>query len=132
LVYDNIDKTSYEEERSDEDTEFSSNYDITRYFPRGDTGSIIITTRLQRLMSLGSQVHLRKLDVHDGLLILEKHVGRSLKRTGSHTASNNSEIDEWDLGSYFLFSLRMRSVRPCHLYLCKLISPQMRLHSSND
>jgi len=98
----NIDKTSYEEESSNEDTEFSSNYDITQYFPRGDTGSIIITTRLQLLVSLGSQVHLRKLDVHDGLLILERHVGRSLKRTGSHTAStNNSEMDEWDLGLCF-------------------------------
>jgi len=113
LVYDNIDKTSYEEETSDEDTEFDSTYDITKYFPRGDTGSIIITTRLQRLVSLGSQVYLRKLDIHDGLLILEKHVGRSLKQTGSHTTStNNSEIDGWDPGSYFLFSLR-----PCHLYL---------------
>ena len=133
LVYDNIDKTSYEEETSDKDTEFSSNYDITQYFPRGDTGSIIITTRLQRLVSLGSQVHLRKLDVHDGLLILEKHVGRSLKRTGSRTAlSNNSEIDEWDLGLCFLFSFRMRSIRPCHLYFYKLISPQMQLHLLND
>jgi len=98
----NIDKTSYEEESSNEDTEFSSNYDITQYFPRGDTGSIIITTRLQLLVSLGSQVHLRKLDVHDGLLILERHVGRSLKRTGSHTAStNNPGMDEWDLGLCF-------------------------------
>ncbi|PMD21094.1 TPR-like protein [Hyaloscypha hepaticicola] len=82
LVYDNIDKTSYEEETSDQNTESSSTYDITRYFPRGDTGSIIITTRLQRLVSLGSQVHLRKVDVLDGLLILEKRAGRSLKRTG--------------------------------------------------
>ena len=107
----NIDKTSYEEESSNEDTEFSSNYDITQYFPRGDTGSIIITTRLQLLVSLGSQIHLRKLNVRDGLLILEKHVGRSLKRMGSHaTSTNNPEIYEWDLGSCFLFSLRMRSV----------------------
>jgi hypothetical protein len=111
LVYDNIDMTSYEEETSDEDTEFSSTYDITQYFPRGDGGSIIVTTRLRRLVSLGGEVHLRKLDIHDGLLILEKHVGRSLKRTGSHTTStNNSEIDRWDPGSCFLFPLRMRSI----------------------
>jgi hypothetical protein len=106
LVYDNIDKTSYEEELSDEDTEFSSTYDITQYFPQGDRGSIIVTTRLQRLVSLGSQVYLRKLDVQDSLLILEKHAGQSLKRTDSHTTSTNeSEIDRWDRGSCFLFSL---------------------------
>ena len=98
LVYDNIDRSSYEEETSDQNTE-SSTYDITQYFPRGDTGSIIITTRLQRLVSLGSQVHLLKLDILDGLLILEKYAGRSLKRTGSHTTStDNSEINEWDPG----------------------------------
>jgi hypothetical protein len=123
LVYDNIDKTSYEE-TSNEDTNISSTYDITQYFPRGDTGSIIITTRLQRLVSLGGQIHLRKLDVHDGLLILEKHVGRSLKRVGSHiTPTNNSEIDTWEPGLCFLFSLRMRSIRPCYLCLYKLMSP---------
>jgi hypothetical protein len=99
LVFDNIDKTSYEEEAFDQNTESSSTYDITRYFPRGDTGSIIITTRLSRLVSLGSQIHLRKLDILDGLLILEKYAGRSLKQIDSHTAStNNSEIDEWDPG----------------------------------
>jgi hypothetical protein len=124
LVYDNIDKTFYEEETSDENTGFSSTYDITQYLPRGDAGSIIITTRLQRLASLGSQVHLRKLDVHDSLLVLERHAGRSLKRTGSHNIStNNSEIDGWDLGLSFLFSLGMRSIRPFNLYIYKLISP---------
>jgi hypothetical protein len=99
LVFDNIDRTSYEEASDQKNTESSSTYDITTYFPRGDSGSIVITTRLQRLVSLGSQVHLRKLNVLDGLLILEKYTGRSLKRTGSHIAStNNSEIDEWDPG----------------------------------
>jgi hypothetical protein len=34
LVYDNIDKTSYEEETSERNTESSSTYDITRYFKR--------------------------------------------------------------------------------------------------
>jgi hypothetical protein len=99
LVFDNIDKTSYEEEASEQNTMSSPAYDITRYFPRGDTGSIVITTRLQRLISLGSYVHLRKLDILDSLLILERHTGRSLKRTSSHTTStSNSEIDEWDPG----------------------------------
>jgi hypothetical protein len=99
LVYDNIDKTSYEEGTSDQNSESSSTYDITRYFPRGDAGSIIITTRIQRLRSLGCQVHLRKLNVLDSLLLLEEYAGRSLKRTSSHTNSTGRfKISEWDPG----------------------------------
>jgi hypothetical protein len=97
LVFDNINKTSYEEV-SNQDTE-SSSYNITQYFPRGDTGSIIITTRLQRLVSLGSQVHFHKLNVLDSLLILEKHRGRSLKQMSSHTIPiDNCKMDEWNPG----------------------------------
>jgi hypothetical protein len=94
LVFDNIDKTSYEEESSSQDSN-SSSYDITQYFPPGDTGSIIITTRLQRLASLGYYVHLRKLDVLDSLFILEKHARRPLKR---NPLADGSEIIQWDPG----------------------------------
>lgn len=97
LVFDNIDKTSYEEE-PDLHTEISS-YDITQYFPGSDTGSIIVTTRLQRLVSLGSPVPLRKLSVLDGLLILENHTRRSLRRSGRQTTSEDmSEFEDWDPG----------------------------------
>lgn len=98
LVYDNVDRTSYEEDMSDQTAKPFSTYDITQYFPRGDSGSIIITTRLQRLVSLGSQVYVRMLDVLDSLLILEKHAGRTLKRIGSPTTAENSQINEWDPG----------------------------------
>ncbi|KAH0558618.1 hypothetical protein GP486_004729 [Trichoglossum hirsutum] len=91
LIFDNIDETSYEEVPSQSTT--SSSYDITQYFPGGDTGSIIITTRLQRLASLGSHVHLRKASISDSLLILEKHARRSLKRSAS---VEEPEIDQWD------------------------------------
>jgi hypothetical protein len=98
LIFDNIDKTSYEEEESDQHTGLAS-YDIAQYFPRSDTGSIIITTRLQRLVSLGSAVPLRKLDALDSLLILEKHVGRNLRRRDSQAILKDlSEIEEWDPG----------------------------------
>jgi hypothetical protein len=93
LIFDNIDETSYEEVPSQSTT--SSSYDITQYFPRGDTGSIIVTTRLQRLASLGSHVHLCKVNISDGLLILEKHARRSLKRS---TLIKEPEIDQWDPG----------------------------------
>jgi hypothetical protein len=97
LVFDNIDKTSYGEE-SDQHIGTSS-YDITQYFPGGDSGSIIVTTRLQRLISLGSSISLRKLSVLDGLFILENHARRSLRRSGRQTASEDMlEFEDWDPG----------------------------------
>lgn len=97
LIFDNIDKTSYEEE-PDQHTGMSS-YDITKYFPGGDTGSIIITTRLQRLVSLGSPFYLQNLNILDGLLLLENHTRRSL-RLGSRQASSENllGIEDWDPG----------------------------------
>jgi hypothetical protein len=94
LVFDNIDKTSYEEESTNQNSN-SLSYDISQYFPPGDTGSIIVTTRLQRLASLGYYVHLRNLDVLDSLFILEQHARRALKRT---PLVDGSEITHWDLG----------------------------------
>jgi hypothetical protein len=97
LAFDNIDKTSYEEE-ADRHTGMSS-YDITQYFPGGDTGSIIVTTRLQRLVSLGSPVYLQKLGIVDGLLLLENHTRRSLRLRNRQVASENSSgIEDWDPG----------------------------------
>lgn len=97
LVFDNIDKTSYEEE-PDQHPGMSS-YDITQYFPGGDTGSIIVTTRLQRLVSLGSPVYLQKLSIVDGLLLFENHTRRSLRLGGRQaTSENSSGIEDWDPG----------------------------------
>jgi len=97
LVFDNIDQTSYEEEFDQHIG--TSSYDITEYFPRGDSGSIIVTTRLQRLVSLGSSVSLRKLSVLDGLFLLENHARRSLRRSGRQTASEDMlEFEDWDPG----------------------------------
>jgi hypothetical protein len=94
LVFDNIDKTSYEEESTNQNSN-SSSYDISQYFPPSDAGSIIVTTRLQRLASLGYCVHLRKLSVLDSLFILEKHARRALKRD---PLVDGSEITHWDPG----------------------------------
>jgi hypothetical protein len=95
LVFDNIDMTSYEEEPG----QHTSSYDITQYFPRSDTGSIIVTTRLQRLISLGSPVYLQKLGIVDGLLLLESHTRRSLRLDSRQAAlQNSSGIEDWDLG----------------------------------
>jgi hypothetical protein len=105
LVFDNIDKTSYE--ALDDDSESLSSYDITQYFPGGDLGTIIITTRLQRLTTLGNQVHLRKIDVRSGVLILEKHAGKSFKRPSGLGDGGETETEILDPGqSMYLLSER--------------------------
>jgi hypothetical protein len=96
LIYDNIDKTSHGEETTDQNSE---SYDITEYLPKSDIGSIIITTRLQRLGSLGNQVHLRPLNAEDSLSILEEYIGRSLKRI---VPTDTPEISGWDPGWFSL------------------------------
>lgn len=106
LVYDNIDKTSYSEKEPRSSEHPSTDYNIEDYFPDGDTGSIIITTRLQRLVSLGSEVKLGKLDILDSLVVLERHAGRVLKTEGyegrSSTSMTNSFDDTaWDPGECF-------------------------------
>lgn len=100
LIYDNIDETSYE---AGDDATNSSTYDITHYFPRGDSGSIIITTRLQRLQSLGGEIHVRKAERLDSLLILEQHARRSLQRSDIQPGEvDKSDMRCWDPGKFFL------------------------------
>jgi len=94
LVYDNIDKTCYG--ASSADAESQACYNIEEYLPGGDAGAIIITTRLQRLAKLGEQVHVRKIDVLNGVLILEKQSGKSFRRSsdpeGGKEGTNSAEI----------------------------------------
>lgn len=103
LIYDNIDKTSYGD-TSTSDPETSSIYNIREYFPRNMAGSIIITTRLSRLRSLGHEVSLGKLKIIDSLLLLEKHSGQSLKQTSddinSTTSDEIGEIQDWHTGQF--------------------------------
>jgi hypothetical protein len=80
LIYDNVDKTSYGEETTNHN---SQSYDIKEYLAKSDSGSVIITTRLQRLESLGYPVYLRPLSLEDGLSILETHARWVLKRSAS-------------------------------------------------
>lgn len=111
LVYDNIDKTSYG--ASDGDGESQACYNIEEYFPGGDAGAIVITTRLQRLAKLGEYVHVRRIDVLNGVLILEKQSGKSFKRSsipeGGSAETNGIEII--DPGEY----------KSCALQSCSLL-----------
>ncbi|KAH0535996.1 hypothetical protein FGG08_007113 [Glutinoglossum americanum] len=98
LIFDNIDKTSYE--ASDSDVDSLSSYDITQYFPGGDVGAIIITTRLQRLVTLGDSIYLGRIDTKNGILILEKNAGKSMRRSGNTVAGReDTEIGMFDQAS---------------------------------
>jgi hypothetical protein len=90
LVFDNIDKTSYR--ASGADAESQACYNIEDYLPGGDVGAIIITTRLQRLATLGEQVHVRKIDVLSAVSILEKQSGKSF-RSGDREAGKGGKTD---------------------------------------
>ncbi|KAI9773562.1 MAG: hypothetical protein M1840_006836 [Geoglossum simile] len=95
LIFDNIDRTSFG--ASDSDAESLASYNITHYFPRGDVGTIIITTRLQRLADLGDAINLRKIDMRNSILILEKHAGKRLKQSSNFIADKEgAEIEEFD------------------------------------
>jgi hypothetical protein len=88
LIYDNVDRTSFN--APENSTESLSAYDISEYFPSGDVGSIIITTRLRRLAVLGKSLQLRKLGKEESLAILEKHSSKSFSALmdGSHVEGN--------------------------------------------
>ena len=98
LIFDNVDKTSYE--ASTDDSESRMAYDITDYFPDGDMGTIIITTRLPRLSTLGGFVEVGKIDLLSGLLILENRSRKSLKiKPGENdTESKIADVQDYSQG----------------------------------
>jgi len=113
LIFDNIDKTSYGEDTDQKD---DSSYNIEGYLPSSDSGSIIITTRLPRLGDLGDSIQIHPLDFENSLLLLAKHVGRSLKQSSPENAGN---VETWDPGSY-LCSIK-RSTRFCFYQLSLIL-----------
>jgi hypothetical protein len=56
LIFDNVDR-EYQKPHNDLDA-----YDITRYFPRANHGSVLITTRLSTLTQLGVGLKLDKVN----------------------------------------------------------------------
>lgn len=65
-------------------------YDITDYFPDGDMGTIIITTCLPRLSTLGGFVEVGKIDLLSGLLILENRSRKLLRISGEIDTGNET------------------------------------------
>jgi len=71
LIFDNIDQYSPVHDGPDR-------YDIHKYFPRADHGSILVTSRLQRLTELGESFPIQKLGSKDAIELLLQSRGRSV------------------------------------------------------
>lgn len=84
LVVDNVD-LDYDLPYPD-----SQAYDVEDFIPRVDHGSIIVTTRLRSLESLGSSNKVQGLDSNEARKLLEAKAGRSLE--GSYSTREFSKL----------------------------------------
>ena len=108
LIFDNIDKTSTL--ASPSDSESLTTYDIKSYFPAGDRGSIVITTRLQRLQRLefAKLIQLQKLNPTLSLKILENTSGKAMRLPeNSDQSSKDSEVENCDSGKLISRSITL-------------------------
>ncbi|KAJ5642527.1 hypothetical protein N7490_006527 [Penicillium lividum] len=71
IILDNIDQYS------PVDSGVGTAYDIGKFFPAADHGSILITSRLPGLTELGKSFPIRKLDLKDTIQLLSKNSGLS-------------------------------------------------------
>jgi hypothetical protein len=64
IIFDNIDQDSPTQDHD------NSGYDISEFFPKADHGSIMITSRLQRLTELGKSFPVQRLMQRDATQLL--------------------------------------------------------------
>ena len=69
LIYDNVDRDASDEVQDPEA------YDIRRYFPNSDHGSIIITTRRLQLRHLGDELKVNTMTTTEGMELLRNTLG---------------------------------------------------------
>jgi hypothetical protein len=69
IIFDNIDQYSPISSTA------GDAYDIGEFFPTADHGSILITTRLQRLTELGKSLPIHRLDYEDEIQLLFQSSG---------------------------------------------------------
>ena len=69
IIFDNVD-------RDYDDKEDKEAYNPKTYFPYKDHGSILITSRLENLQSLGSGLKVGRVNTEQARAILENHAGR--------------------------------------------------------
>jgi hypothetical protein len=78
LIFDNIDKYSAAKKSG------SDAYDIARFFPSTDHGSIIITTRVTRLGELGSPYPVETLQFDEAATLLINSTGLTVGNSDDH------------------------------------------------
>ena len=69
LIYDNVDRDASDEVQDPEA------YDIRRYFPNSDHGSIITTTRRLQLRHLGDELKVNTMTTEEGMELLRNTLG---------------------------------------------------------
>ena len=69
LIYDNIDRDASDEGQDPEA------YDIRKYFPKPDHGSIIVTTRRLQLRHLGDELKVNTMTTEEGIDLLRNTLG---------------------------------------------------------
>ena len=72
LIIDNVDRDHLQKDRDPQA------YDVKKYFPPADHGSILITSRLANLERLGYGQKLDKIDAEQAKGILESNAGKSV------------------------------------------------------
>ncbi|KAJ5201210.1 hypothetical protein N7449_006013 [Penicillium cf. viridicatum] len=82
IIFDNIDQYSPSH------SAVVDGYDIEEFFPKADHGSILITSRLQRLAELGEPFPVHRLDPHNSVQLLLQSSGLSARNTTSKLDSN--------------------------------------------
>jgi hypothetical protein len=78
LIFDNVDK-DYNSHNSDPDA-----YDVRRYFPSADHGSVLVTTRLAKLEQLGDSQQLGKVEQDQAEAILRSRYKRKYSKKLLH------------------------------------------------
>ncbi|KAJ5517508.1 hypothetical protein N7527_009068 [Penicillium freii] len=81
IIFDNIDQYS-----PSHGADFDG-YDIREFFPKADHGSILVTSRLQRLTELGEPFPVDRLDSYNSIQLL-------LRSSGLSARSTNSKLDK--------------------------------------
>jgi hypothetical protein len=73
LIFDNVDR-DHTAEQQDPDA-----FDVEKYFPMADQGSILVTTRLSRLEELGARLKVTEMNKDQSRSLLEARAGRSIE-----------------------------------------------------
>ena len=78
LIFDNVDKYS-------ETEQIEGQYNVTKFFPSADHGSIIITTRVLRMAEIGRSYPVQKLQSSEAVTLLLESSGLRTNVTGNFT-----------------------------------------------